>query len=67
MSLTNQQEAFCLEYAAGASGAEAARRSGYSEKSAKQRAAELVRRPVIAARIAELQAETAADLGVTHR
>jgi phage terminase small subunit len=67
VSLTNQQEAFAREYAAGASGAEAARRSGYSEKSAKQRANELVRNPEVLGRIAEFQAETAAELGVTHR
>lgn len=66
MSLSAQQELFAREYAAGANGAEAARRAGYSENRAKQTAAELVRRPDVASLIAELQRQKAAELGVTH-
>lgn len=67
MSLSPQQERFAEEFASGVSGAEAARRSGYAQASAKQRASELVKRPDVSQRIAELQREKALELGVTHR
>ena len=67
MSLSSQEARFAEEFAAGASGAEAARRAGYSEARAKQTAGELVKRPQVAERIAERQRALATDLGVTHQ
>lgn len=66
MGLNAREARFAQEYATGASGAEAARRAGYSETRAKQTAAELVKRPEVAKRIGEIQREKATELGVTH-
>ena len=53
----NRRELFCQHYAAGAGGAEAVRRSGYSAKGAKQRACVLLQQPEIRLRIEALRAE----------
>lgn len=65
--LTDQQERFAQEYVAcGCVGAVAARAAGYAPGSASQTASALLAIPKIAARVAELQAETSARLGVTR-
>jgi phage terminase small subunit len=53
-----KHERFCLELASGCSQSEAARRAGYSQGRARKTASELMARPVVAARLKELQAET---------
>ncbi|MBT3552410.1 MAG: hypothetical protein HOH80_09660 [Rhodospirillaceae bacterium] len=58
--LKSRHEAFARAYAAGAGGAGAARSAGYGPAGAAQRASELLRRDDVAARIAELNGETAA-------
>ena len=55
--LKRAHELFCREYAAGVNGAEAARRAGYAPDSARQTAYELLERPDVVRRIAELEAE----------
>lgn len=60
--LRNRHEAFARAYAAGAGGAGAARAAGYGPAGAAQRASELLRRDDVAARIAELNGQTAAAL-----
>ena len=52
-----RRELFCQHYAAGAGGAEAVRRAGYSPNGAKQRACYLLRRAEIRLRIEALRAE----------
>jgi hypothetical protein len=53
----NRRELFCQHYAAGAGGAEAVRRAGYSPNGAKQRAFVLLTQPEIRLRIEALRAE----------
>jgi phage terminase small subunit len=54
--LTPRQEIFCREYLVDLNATQAAIRAGYSEKTAYSTGPENVRKPGIAARIAELQA-----------
>lgn len=63
--LTARQSAFCDEYIVDHNGAAAARRAGYSEAAAKETAYQLLKRPAIRERIAELEAERAERLGFT--
>jgi phage terminase small subunit len=63
--LTPKQERFCQEYCIDFNGAAAAIRAGYSEKTAKEIAAENLTKPNIQARIAELQQKTAEKFEVT--
>jgi phage terminase small subunit len=51
--LTSRQERFVVEYLACANGAEAARRAGYSEHTARQMAAENLSKPYIAEAITQ--------------
>ena len=51
--LTDRQERFVVEYLACANGAEAARRAGYSEHTARQMAAENLSKPYIKAAITQ--------------
>ena len=55
----SRQERFSYEIVCGCSHAEAARRAGYSEKSARRQAYMLLRKEHIASRVAELRGETA--------
>jgi phage terminase small subunit len=57
--LQSRQEAFCRAYAAGASGAAAARAAGYESSGAAKQAARLLKRGDVADRVAELRAEAA--------
>ena len=57
MSLTPQQEAFCLEYIVDLNGTQAAIRAGYSEKTARQQASILLTYPNVKKRISELKGE----------
>ena len=63
-TLRPRHEAFARAYAAGTGGAGAARSAGYASSGAAQRASELLRRDDVAARIAELNAETAEALSI---
>jgi phage terminase small subunit len=57
MTLNVQQEAFCLEYIVDLNGSKAAIRAGYSEKTARQIASQLLTKLNIQDRIAELKEE----------
>ncbi len=57
--LTPRQERFCQEYAIDLNATAAARRAGYSEKTAEQQGSRLFRNVQVKARIAELQGEVA--------
>ncbi len=57
--LTPRQERFCQEYAIDLNATAAARRAGYSEKTAEQQGSRLFRNVQVKARIAELQDEVA--------
>ena len=58
--LTNDKhERFCQEYLIDLNGAQAAIRAGYAEKSSRSHASELLTKPNIQERVAELQAERA--------
>ena len=59
-ALKTRYERFCQAYLTDPNAAEAARRAGYSEDHAKHQGHRLLRRPVVAARLAELRAELAA-------
>lgn len=63
--LTPKQEAFCQEYVVDLNGAAAARRAGYSEKTAHEQAAQLLAKLNIAERIAELKRERAEKVART--
>lgn len=52
--LTNKQETFCLEYIVDFNATQAAIRSGYSEKTAKQQGCENLAKPDLQEKIAEL-------------
>ncbi len=58
-SLTSRQDQFCREYLIDLNASAAARRAGYSEKSAGRQAQENLQKPLIQARIKELMAERA--------
>lgn len=55
--LTDKQEMFCQEYLVDLNATQAARRAGYSQKSAKQSGTENLSKPAIMARIDELKAK----------
>ncbi|KKM73643.1 hypothetical protein LCGC14_1408320 [marine sediment metagenome] len=55
--LTPQLERFCQEYVVDLNGKQAAIRAGYSEQSAASQAADILRRPRVAARVEMLQAQ----------
>ncbi len=57
--LTPRQQRFCQEYAIDLNATAAARRAGYSEKTAEQQGSRLFRNVQVKARIAELQDEVA--------
>lgn len=63
--LTPKQEAFCQEFLVDLNGAAAARRAGYSEKTAHEQAAQLLAKLSIAERIAMLKQERAEKVAVT--
>ncbi len=65
MSLTHKQEVFCREYLVDHNGAQAAIRAGYSEKTARNIASQLLAKPAIKGRVEALEAETCTSLGVT--
>lgn len=60
-SLTAREDRFCELYVALRNGKAAAEGASYSPRRAKQAASELLQRPPVAARIAELRAELAAE------
>ncbi len=60
--LSARQERFCLEYLVDGCGKRAYIRAGYAPKSADVCASQLLRKPKVAARIAQLQAEQAQRL-----
>ena len=64
--LSPRQERFCQEYASGASGAEAARRAGYSPHGADVQACRLLGKARVKARVAEVQAATAKEIQWTR-
>ena len=53
--LTSRQEAFCRHYSLGTSAAEAARRAGYAESTARDRAQRLLTHPGVQVRVGELR------------
>ena len=55
--LTPKQAAFCIEFLKDLNASAAARRAGYSAKSAGRQCIDLLRKPHIAARVQQLQAE----------
>src|SRR5688572_22244430 len=66
-SFFTRRELFCQHFAAGAGGAEAVRRSGYSPNGAKQRAHVLLTQPEIRLRIEALRAERRAERRAEHQ
>src|SRR5262249_54511607 len=64
MALTDKQTRFVAEYLVDLNATQAAIRAGYSRKTAEQQGYENLRKPQIAAAIAEAQAVTAARLGL---
>lgn len=62
--LNDRQLRFCQEYVIDFNGLQAAIRAGYSEKSAKEIAAENLTKPNIQAKISELQNKVAEKLGI---
>lgn len=54
--LSDQQERFCQEYVKDLNGTQAAIRAGYSEKSARSQASDLLTKPNIQKRVGSLQA-----------
>jgi hypothetical protein len=67
IDLTIRQERFVAEYVLCGNGAEAARRAGYSEKTARQIAAENLSKPDIQAAIQALQQAQADELELTRQ
>lgn len=63
--LTDRQERFCREYIIDYNATQAAIRSGYSEKTAKQIGQNLLTKVDLLARVRELQAEQAERLSIT--
>lgn len=64
IKLTDKQEFFCQEYMIDLCGTQAAIRAGYSPKTAGVIACELLKKPKIDARIAQLQAERSRRTGI---
>lgn len=67
MKLTAQQRRFVFEYCVDCKGADAARRAGYSDKSAAETAGKLLNHPVVKAAIAKRQMFLAKDFTITSR
>ena len=65
--LTPRQAQFVREYVTGGNAAEAARRAGYSERTAKAIACELLTKPDLQEAIQALQAENAAKWDITRK
>ena len=65
VKITSKQSKFCLEYLIDLNGTQAAIRSGYSKKTAKEIAYELLTKPHIQDEIAQLQAEVAKNTSIT--
>ena len=65
--LTPRRQRFADEYVLCGSGAEAARRAGYSEKTARAIAAELLTKPDVLSAIQALKAQNAAAFDVTRQ
>lgn len=65
--LTPRRQRFADEYLLCGSGAEAARRAGYSEKTARAIAAELLTKPDVLSAIQALKAQNAAAFDVTRQ
>ena len=65
--LTPRQAQFVREYVTGGNAAEAARRAGYSEKTARAIAAELLTKPDVLSAIQALKAQNAAAFDVTRQ
>ncbi len=65
IQVSPRREIFCVEYANGATGTQAAITAGYSEKTAGVKASQLRAIPEVKARIAEIQAETRKDSRLT--
>jgi phage terminase small subunit len=63
--MRDKQEKFCIEYLIDLNATQAAIRSGYSEKTARQMGTENLSKPVIQERIAELRLQASAESGVT--
>jgi phage terminase small subunit len=64
-TLTAKQQAFCIEYLKDRNGTQAAIRAGYSEASAKEQAAKLMRHPLVKEQIGLQTAEVAEAAKVT--
>lgn len=64
--LNQQQELFCQEYIVDYNGTQAARRAGYSEKTASMQASRLLRNDNILARVRAIQKERLEKLAVTQ-
>lgn len=62
--LTDKQQAFCEEYLIDLNATQAAIRSGYSEKTAKQIGTENLSKPVLAEYIAELKAKRSENTAI---
>lgn len=67
MQLTLRQERFVAEYVVTRNGAESARRAGYSERTARQIAAENLSKPDIQAALAAKEAELATRLEIDRQ
>jgi phage terminase small subunit len=67
MTLTLRQQRFCDEYALSGNGAEAARRAGYSEKTARQSASENLTKPYIKTALQARQQAYAAEMELTRQ
>lgn len=63
--MTDRQECFCREYILDYNGTQAAKRAGYSEKSAYSQAGRLLKNAEILARVRELQHEQVERLSVS--
>ncbi len=57
MALTDKQLAFCVEYLVDLNATQAAIRAGFSEKSARQQASDMLAKPYISEHIAQLRSE----------
>lgn len=66
MELSYKHERFCQEYVIDYNGTQAAIRAGYSEKSAKQQAARLLKEEGVSDRIRELQKEQVERLAISQ-
>ena len=63
--LVERQERFCREYIVDYNGTRAAQRAGYSAKTAKVQASQLLSKPEILSRIRELQKKACESLAIT--